>query len=176
MTNRILYTIGYEGASAEDFWATLASAGVHALIDVRQVPVSRKSGFSKRHLKDAADVHGLYYVHFGGLGDPKEGRAAARRGNIEQFKAIFHSHMKSEAAEQDLRTALSLAVTVPSCLMCFERNPQECHRMIVVDHMMWYEAFEVRHLGVPQQGRRVSGQRHQYSLIDDGGLVNVRNG
>jgi hypothetical protein len=71
------YAIGYEGSVLEDFVATLRSAGVETLIDVRDVPLSRKPGFSKSALQANLEAHGIAYVHLKGLGDPKPGREAA---------------------------------------------------------------------------------------------------
>lgn len=41
-----IFTIGYEGATQDQFIATLRQAGVEQVIDVRAVPMSRKPGFS----------------------------------------------------------------------------------------------------------------------------------
>lgn len=42
MTRLELHTIGYEGSSIGDFLATLETVGIRLLIDVRDVPISRK--------------------------------------------------------------------------------------------------------------------------------------
>jgi hypothetical protein len=46
----ILATIGYEAASLVDFIATLQAARVHTLVDVRDLPISRRPGFAKKAL------------------------------------------------------------------------------------------------------------------------------
>ncbi len=43
-------TIGYEGSTIEDFVAALRHASINVLIDVRELPLSRKKGFSKNQL------------------------------------------------------------------------------------------------------------------------------
>ena len=48
-----LFTIGYEGASLEDFLANLNIAGVDQLVDIRDFPGSRRKGFSKNALREA---------------------------------------------------------------------------------------------------------------------------
>ena len=45
-----LATIGYEGSAIEDFIATLKLANIEILLDVREIPLSRKKGFSKNAL------------------------------------------------------------------------------------------------------------------------------
>jgi uncharacterized protein (DUF488 family) len=47
---RQLSTIGYEGVSIDAFIATLKAAKVTLLLDVRELPISRRRGFSKTAL------------------------------------------------------------------------------------------------------------------------------
>ena len=54
-----VFTIGYEGATMESFLAALEGAGVRQVIDVRQLPLSRRPGFSKAPLAAALKEHGL---------------------------------------------------------------------------------------------------------------------
>ena len=68
----VLYTVGYEGRSIDDFVTILKSAGVTRLIDVREIPLSRKRGFSKSALKQRLDDESIAYVHYKELGSPSE--------------------------------------------------------------------------------------------------------
>ena len=56
-----VFTIGYEGATMETFLAALEDAGVQRVIDVRQLPLSRRPGFSKAPL--AATLKAVSYTH-----------------------------------------------------------------------------------------------------------------
>lgn len=143
-----LYTIGYEGASQGDFWATLLASGIKTIIDVRDVPFSRKPGFSKKALGHDAGSFDLNYVHLAGLGDPKEGRDAAKAGKHALFLEIFSARMKTPLALSDLAEAVGLSLGAPSCLLCYERNPEYCHRSIVASHIIGQESFQLFHLGV----------------------------
>jgi hypothetical protein len=58
----LLYSIGYEKALLSDMIATLADAGVKVLLDVRDRPISRRPGFSKRQLAAAIEEAGMGYV------------------------------------------------------------------------------------------------------------------
>ena len=44
-----LMTIGYEGASIDDFVETLRYSSVSTLVDIRELPLSRKKDFLKQH-------------------------------------------------------------------------------------------------------------------------------
>jgi uncharacterized protein (DUF488 family) len=143
-----LSTIGYEGAELADFLATLSAYGVAQVIDVRDVPVSRKPGFSKRALAGALAAKGIAYVHIKELGDPKPGRDAARRGEFATFRKIYCHHLKGTDAQAALSFAARLAAETISCLLCFERAHEHCHRTIVAKALSEREGFIVRHLWV----------------------------
>jgi uncharacterized protein (DUF488 family) len=144
----ILATIGYEGADLDDFVATLRSAGICRLIDVRELAISRRPGFAKRALSVALADADMEYVHLRGLGDPKEDREAARAGDCTRFKKVFGGHLKTEIAQADLQTAMRLVADGAACLMCYERDHTACHRTIVAQELSVNMPLTIRHLGV----------------------------
>lgn len=143
-----LYTIGYEGAELGQFLKTLMDAGVEHVIDIRDVPVSRKRGFSKAALSTALSDSGIGYSHLKALGDPKPGREAMRRGDYSVFVDIYAAHLGQPAAQDALKEAVEIAGVKPSVLLCFERNPKRCHRTIVAVEMDVLGNFEIHNLGV----------------------------
>jgi uncharacterized protein (DUF488 family) len=145
---RPLFTIGYEGADLDDFLTTLAASGVAQIIDIREVPLSRKRGFSKKALTDALAASNIAYVHIKELGDPKPGREAARRGEFRVFRKIYREHLKSAGAQAALEIATQLAGEMPSCLLCFERAHPSCHRSIVAKAIHEKASFAISHLKV----------------------------
>lgn len=145
-----LFTIGYEGSDLRDFLASIAAVGVCQVIDIRDVPLSRKRGFSKNALAEALESAGISYVHLKKLGDPKDGRMAARRGDYEGFRRIYEEHLAGLDAQSALATAALLADEHVSCLLCFERDPRHCHRTIVAAAMARSGRFVVTHLGVKE--------------------------
>lgn len=150
-----IFTIGYEGASLADFIATLQIVGVRRVVDVRELPQSRRPGFSKNVLRAALEGHGLSYEHRKTLGDPKAGRDAARAGRHDEFQQIFKAHMKTSAARDEL-AALREVLEAESCvLLCYERDHRHCHRQLLCDDLQRLGSFQVKHIGVqPAAGRR----------------------
>lgn len=143
-----LMTIGYEGASIDDFVATLTAANVKCLIDVRELPLSRKKGFSKRALCAAVEAAGIRYEHIKSLGDPKPGRDAARAGDYKKFRQIFSAHLASDVAQSALDCVIPVAIEGGACLLCFERCHKECHRSMVADEILKRTDLGIRHIGV----------------------------
>jgi uncharacterized protein (DUF488 family) len=138
-----LYNLGYEGANVEQFIGTLLKAGVEVVADVRAVPLSRKRGFSKRRLCAELAAAGIDYIHFVDLGNPKNGREAAKTGNTAEFYRIFSDHLKSAAARTALKGLAELAASRPTCLVCFEREPSECHRTLVANDLASYGMMKI---------------------------------
>jgi uncharacterized protein (DUF488 family) len=128
------------------FIAALHEAGVELVLDIRAVPASRKKGFSKNLLAAHLDEAGIGYRHLRGLGTPKAGREAARAGDIAAFERIFRAQLEEPEAVLDLGEALELAQTKPVCLLCMERDPEHCHRLIVAERMAKETGQKIRHL------------------------------
>ena len=146
MSGKTLFTIGYQQALPGDVIATLAAAGVKTLLDVRDRPISRRPGFSKRQLAAAVEDAGKQYVHLAALGTPPEGRLANRRREWERFWGIVEEKLGRPEAELDLYQAAEIAEAVPSCLLCYEADWQVCHRRRIAEILTERRGFDVRHL------------------------------
>jgi len=127
-----IFTIGYEGSTQIDVIAALTAAGVEQVIDVRAVPLSRKPGFSKNVLKAGLAEAGIGYVHLKALGTPPAGREAARKGRWAELEEIYAGQLELPEAMVQSAEMLALAAEKPSALLCFERQPSECHRSLLV--------------------------------------------
>ena len=123
-----IFTIGYEGTTMPEFIAALQGAGVQRVIDVRALPLSRRPGFSKTPLRGALEEAGIEYVHLKALGTPAEGRNAARAGRHADMERVYASQLELPEAIAQSAQMLALAAEKPSALLCFEREPQHCHR------------------------------------------------
>jgi len=148
MSSTILYTIGYEKTRQQDVLAALAEAGVATLIDVRDRPISRRPGFSKRQLAAAIEEAGRRYVHLQALGTPPEGREANHRRDWPRFWEIVEARLASAEAELALQQAATLAAAAPSCLICYEADWRICHRRRVAEILAERHGFTVQHLTI----------------------------
>jgi uncharacterized protein (DUF488 family) len=147
MTARTLYTIGYEKTLLRDILATLTTAGVATLLDVRDRPISRRPGFSKRQLAAAIEDAGMRYIHLAALGTPPEGRLAGRRREWERFWHVVEEKLARPEAELDLHQAAEIAAAAPSCLLCYEADWRVCHRRRIAEILAERHGFGIRHLG-----------------------------
>jgi uncharacterized protein (DUF488 family) len=141
-----LFSIGYEKTAAKDVIATLRDAGVRTLIDVRDRPISRRAGFSKRQLAASLEEAGITYVHLRALGTPPEGREANHKRQWDRFWSIVDAKLATPEAEMDLQRAAEIARATPSCLLCYEADWHICHRSRVADILQEREGFPITHL------------------------------
>ena len=132
MAGMRIYTIGYEGATVAEVIAALAGAGVERVIDVRQLPLSRRPGFSKSSLAAALVEQGIDYVHLKALGTPKPGRDAAKKGDRATLEQVYSGQLELPEAQAEAARMRSLAAEKPSALLCFEREPGMCHRTLLL--------------------------------------------
>ena len=130
-----LATIGYETDTQGGMIARLKAADVELVVDVRAVASSRKAGFSKTLLGNSLKDQGIDYLHLKPLGTPKPGREAARAGRIDEMHAIFNAHMEEPEAVLALAQATALAQTKRVALLCYEDDPNCCHRRIVAERI-----------------------------------------
>jgi uncharacterized protein (DUF488 family) len=143
--NRLL-TVGYEKTSLEDFIAALKAAGVTTLLDVREIPISRRKGFSKSVLRDAVTSAGIEYRHERDLGSPKPIRAQLHAdGDYSRFFASFTNYLKSQ---RPLLKSLVAELEGRVALMCFERDATTCHRSIVARHFEQLTGLTTNHIEV----------------------------
>ena len=140
-------TIGYENTTLDQVIDTLKEAGIALLIDIRDAPISRKPGFSKKMFGASLEAAGIRYWHVRALGTPKPGRDAAKRGDSVMFRQIYETRFNSEDARLALAEVIRAARHAPGCLLCYEEDHTKCHRQIVADAMA-AEGFDLRHLRV----------------------------
>jgi uncharacterized protein (DUF488 family) len=146
-----LFTIGYEQTPLNAVLDELENAGVKLLVDVRAVVSSRRPGFSKNQLAAALHERGISYIHMKGLGTPKEGRLAARSGDMKALERIYAKHLKTPQAKEDLDQLWSLLMKAgPVCLLCYERDHQRCHRKWVAEIIEDRDGVKTENLSAPQ--------------------------
>lgn len=128
--SRRLFTTGYEGADIETFIARLKGHAVNCVLDVREIPLSRKRGFSKTALRTRLDEDGISYIHLKALGSPKPVRDKLK--NDHDYKSFFASMEEHLFDSIDaIETAYDYVTKKTCCLLCFEQLAAKCHRKVV---------------------------------------------
>lgn len=152
-----LYTFGYEGLDIDAFVARARAAGVQTIVDVRELPLSRKRGFSKTSFSEAFAKAGVAYLHAPTLGCPKEIRDRYKAdGDWAAYTKAFLTYISTQTATTRELVKLSKATT--ACLVCFEADYTMCHRTYVARAARRHGGLPVLHLtartALPDSGLR----------------------
>lgn len=163
-----IYTIGYEAAAIDDFVATLRLMDVDLLLDVRELPISRRRGFAKVALKEALADAGIAYHHEKRLGSPKPIRDRLKKDwKYDIFFKDYGQHLEEHGS---LMAALAKDLSGNVALMCFERNYKECHRRVVAAAFSELTGIQPIHLGVQSREQR---KAYQAARMDTGQSVSA---
>ena len=129
-----LLTIGYEGLTPDQFFGLLRANDVQTIVDVRELPLSRKTGFSKDSLAKIARENGIKYVHIPALGCPKSIRHAYRIDkNWTRYTLRFITYLNTQ--DEAIAELTSRVRQERCCLVCFEADPNYCHRLYVAERV-----------------------------------------
>jgi mevalonate kinase len=144
-TKPVIYTIGYEGRSISNLVDILQKHGIQLLVDVRELPLSRKNGFSKTALREHLNKAGIEYISIRELGTPKEIRHDLRDKAIswQKFKELYMKHLDKHM--DAVKRLEELAKSKPTAIMCYEKDWRVCHRSIIAEYLE-KDGFEVIHL------------------------------
>lgn len=125
-----VFTIGYERRSQAELVEALVDAGVTLLADVRELPLSRRKGFSKNQLAEAVSGAGIEYAHLRALGNPKPARDAWKGGDAAAGRSGYEAHIAgpSRSAVDELAARVAEGGV---CLMCVEHDAADCHRALL---------------------------------------------
>ncbi|MDQ2687877.1 MAG: DUF488 domain-containing protein [Armatimonadota bacterium] len=146
-----LFTIGYEGESQGAVLRTLVFHDVQTLLDIRELPQSRKPGLSKTALGQAAADFGLQYAHIRELGTPRDIRYQRK---IDHDQKAFEESFLEYLATQDaaMEALAERAMRERCCLLCYEADAKVCHRWFVAERTLELTggALSVVHLSVTE--------------------------
>lgn len=125
----VLFTIGYEGISLEEYLNRLLKNDVKILVDVRNNPLSMKYGFSKSQLKRYCESLGIEYIHFPEVGIQSEQRQELNtQADYDKLFAVYQKNnlTKTVPAQTSILNLLKQHKRI--ALTCFEANIFQCHR------------------------------------------------
>ncbi len=145
----VLYTIGYEGISLEEYLVRLLKNDIKLLVDVRNNPLSMKFGFSKSQLKKYCESVGIQYMHF-----PEVGITSDQRQELNSqsdYDKLFATYRKNNLTKTiDTQTELLnlLKLHKRIALTCFEADICQCHRKHLAEAIQNLPAFsyDVKHI------------------------------
>ncbi|SHK67255.1 DUF488 domain-containing protein [Rhodothermus profundi] len=138
MTKKI-YSIGYEKKDLNEFINILKSRDINVLLDVREIPWSRKKGFSKNQLNEVLKAHGITYIHAQFAGNPSYIRktASSRKECLDRYRDFIKDNYSIiYKLIDEITTIVHQNKNAIVCIMCYESNHKECHRDILLSELL----------------------------------------
>lgn len=131
----VIFTIGFAGKSACEFFTILKDAGVRTVIDIRLNNVSQLAGFTKEQDLPyfLQEIAGIKYVHKPELAPTQDILNAYKKKEIDwseyekQFRRLLlERHIENVVTPQDADN---------SCLLCSEPKSDKCHRRLTAEYL-----------------------------------------
>lgn len=145
----MLFTIGYEGISLEEYLVRLLKNDIKVLVDVRKNPLSMKYGFSKNQLKRFCGSLGIEYLHIPDVGIHSDQRQELRnQGDYDRLFTVYRKENLSRTIDSQSEILRILKKSKRIALTCFEANICQCHRKHLAEAIESLPEFnyELKHI------------------------------
>ena len=142
-----LYTIGFTGKSAENFFNLLRNNQVKKIVDTRINNVSQLSGFAKgSDLKFfVKEIGSMGYEHNIDFAPTKELLSRYRDEQIswKEYENEYLNLLDMRKVAQKTNVDL----LHENCLLCSEHTPEKCHRRLLAEYLKHVKnEIEIIHL------------------------------
>jgi uncharacterized protein (DUF488 family) len=130
-----LYTIGFSGKSAEQFFALLTKNNVKRVLDVRLNNTNQLAGFTKRDdLRFfLSRVAGIDYVHLPQFAPSSDLLKGYRNHSVTWLE--YEGRYLALLADRRALASLDPLMLDGACLLCSEATPEHCHRRLLAEYL-----------------------------------------
>jgi uncharacterized protein YeaO (DUF488 family) len=143
-----IFTIGFTGSTAENFFSRLRDSGVKKVIDTRLWADTQLSGFAKKrdlpfllqNLSGAAYEHKIDLAPSENiLKDFKDKKIQWPEYEDRYLQLLHDRHIADTLTQNDVND---------TCFLCAEKTSHHCHRRLLAEYLQreWNIAMEIIHL------------------------------
>jgi len=138
-----IYTIGHSNHTLEEFIDLLQENKITALVDVRSMPYSKVfSHFNREQLKDTLSYKNIKYLFMGQeLGGRPSGAEYYNEGTVD-YEKVAGSQEFRNGIDRLLKGKMDYTIA----LLCSEKDPLNCHRMLLVSKELVKLGVPVKHI------------------------------
>jgi uncharacterized protein (DUF488 family) len=143
-----LFTIGFTGKKAEQFFTLLQQAGVRRVLDIRLNNQSQLAGFAKRDdlaffLKRICQADYRHLIELA----PSKALLDDYKNKRINWQTYEHTY-RNLLVERRVERLWSPDLFEDSCLLCSEHTPAFCHRRLAAEYLSecWNLPVQVEHL------------------------------
>ncbi|HZH73335.1 MAG TPA: DUF488 domain-containing protein [Mariniphaga sp.] len=145
----VLFTIGYEGITLEEYLNKLIDSDVKVLCDVRKNPMSMKFGFNKKQLQTACNEVNIEYIHIPEVGiDANIRKEFSNQTDHQELLEIYKSNILPTVTHKQKEILLLVKNKKRIALTCYEADLNQCHRKPLAESISKLPDFnfELKHL------------------------------
>ena len=138
-----LYTIGHSIHSIEGFIELVGMHSITAVCDVRSNPYSRYNPqFNREPFREKLKEHHISYVFLGNELGPRSDDP----GCYEDSRVQYYKLAKKDLFQQGLNRLKEGMKSFRIAMMCAEKDPITCHRMILICQHLRSNEIEIKHI------------------------------
>lgn len=139
----MIYTIGHSTHSVEKLLALLHQNSISAVADVRSIPYSRANPqFNRESLDLTLRTQGIRYVFLGEeLGARTKDKTCYENGRVQ-----YDLLAQTEAFRVGLERIKKGSKLFRLVLLCAEKDPIQCHRMLLISRCLIERGIPVSHI------------------------------
>lgn len=130
-----LFTIGYAGKDAQDFFTILKQAGIKKVVDVRLYNTSQLAGFTKKRDVEyfLQTIVGAKYAHLPVMAPTKQLLNDYKKGSIswQQYETEFNLIITERQIEKQIMAEDMDMIG----FLCSEASADKCHRRLVAEYL-----------------------------------------
>jgi uncharacterized protein (DUF488 family) len=138
-----IYTIGHSTHSTDEFLNLLETHKINAIVDVRSSPYSKfNPQFNRETIEDQLKKNGIQYVYLGKeLGPRSDNPHCYKNG-----KAVYNLIAATDFFKEGLNRLQKGIEKYKIALMCAEKDPITCHRMILICRKIRDKDMQIYHI------------------------------
>jgi len=140
--NHTIYTIGHSNHSLDDFLELLAAHSIEVVADVRSQPYGWLEHFHREALSAALGAHSIDYLF---MGNELGGRPRSDQGR-STGAADFQKLAAMPKFKQGLERLIQQSQRRRTAIMCAEKEPIDCHRMLLVSRELKRHGCSIKHI------------------------------
>ena len=142
-----IFTIGYAGKSAREFFTILKQTEIRKVIDVRLYNTSQLAGFTKKQDIEyfLQAIVGASYIHLPIMAPTKQLLNDYKKGliNWQQYETQFNAIITQRQIEKHI----VLQDMEMTCFLCSEAKANNCHRRLVAEYLAkHWQNVSIHHL------------------------------
>lgn len=138
-----LFTIGHSVHAVEGFVELLKQHSINALCDVRSSPYSRYAPqFNRESLKEDILKHRISYIYLGAELGPRSSDPSCYENAKVQYKRLAERDIFQQGLDRLRQGMANYRIS----LMCAEKDPLTCHRMLLICRNLRGDSILIRHI------------------------------